>query len=222
MSTHPDDPDGWEFLRGRKSSEHIDNCATGYMTPGNFYREVHHILPVSSCQDATISDLGANATLLKRLRKCMAITVWNINAEHNVISLPKKEAYICNLAPPGWDMLPCHRIGHNPDYTDAVSQNLYDTVWTKVEKITEKCKFDPQDLKKKMEGASTRWRNYLTRRGAEEGGTKKCWANQLTNPEWYRPFSMAPDPKPRKGVNYAKLTGSLQDKLEQLFQLLKS
>lgn len=218
---HKPDPEHWKFKRGRTQKGHIDNCSSGYtQTSKNRFRQVHHIVPVSSCSDATISKY-VTAAKLKLLHNCMAETDWKIDGTDNVISLPLKPVYLDKRAPVGWDKLPCHQVEHNPAYTDAVSDYLKDNVWNKVQKQAKSCELDPEDLQKKMEDASDHWRDFLTNRGKEHGGTKKCWDKQMSLPDtWYIPFSMNPGtPTPRAPVKWDDLSGSIKQKLAQLFQL---
>ncbi len=93
-------------------------------------------------------------------------------------------------------------------------------VWEKLQNKAADCEVEAEDIQGKLVRATTKWRDFLLARGTEEGGTKYCWDNQMKHPNsWYKPFSMAPSPVARQPVDYQKLTGSIQDKLKQLFQL---
>ncbi|MBI2379773.1 MAG: hypothetical protein HYV16_03335 [Gammaproteobacteria bacterium] len=218
---HKPDPKSWDIKRSRNGNEHISNCSSGYVaTKSHFFRQVHHIVCVSSISDATIAKFVSDSAELEFLRKCLAITKWNINASDNCISLPLKPVYLDASAPIGWDNLPCHQVEHNPYYTDAVSARLNSNIWSPLKQKAEQCEVSPQSIESALKAESSHWRDFLTTRGASQQGTKHCWENQMSLPmTWHIPFSMALSPKPRKPVDYKKLTGTVKEMLKSLFKI---
>lgn len=231
---HQKDPDHFVIKRNRDGDTHIKNCSSGYMkSTSNRYRQVHHIIPVSSMSDNTIyEELGENVGDYMFIRNCLALTDWDINAAGNVISLPLKRTFV-DRSPKNWDGYPCHLIDHNPHYTKRVSKNLADRVWKPHLKQAEECKFNAESLAAELVDTSNIWRNFLERRGKANGGTAYCWehrlqlhSGQMQAPQgrpWYYPFSMHPaTPTKRKPApDWSAFSGKMKNYLKKAFAAIK-
>lgn len=227
MGTHQEDQED-KISRDRDGRTHIDACAKGYM-PGvgkELYCEVHHVLCISCLSDGTISGFVPDKAQLKMLITALKATDWDINAEPNLIALPKKTVYVDQKrAPAGWDDCCCHQIDHNnaEGYRPAVSKHLDKTIWNPQKKAAKACKYDPVTFKDQLEKASKKWRDFLVKRGSGGDSAGKnvayCWKHQLEMPDsWYVPFSMAPEPSPRKPMN-PEMTGSIAARYKKFFQV---
>jgi hypothetical protein len=221
---HKKDPDDWLIKRRRDGRKHIDACATGYVGAGPRYMQVHHLLPVTSLADGTIADqLKNDAPKITIVTNCLMVTDWDINAEPNVIALPRKTAYIRKRAPGGWDKLPCHEVDH-PYYTKEVCDDLRSQVWEPVCRSAKACEFEAADLIGALEDASDTWRGKVEKRGKRNGGTKVCWDNRAKESyadKWYAPFSMAANPTPRSGPPET-FSGNMQEYLKKVFAAVSS
>lgn len=218
----------WACERHRHGKDHETNCMKnspanqGYTKSGEC--QIHHILSVSCAQDSKMPPA-------KRpyIRECLQITDWNINAGHNQIGLPLKEAYRkyekLSVKPSvvGWDNLPCHQTDHTPLYlnevVDKIKLDVYDPL--NEAKDSKKCwVVDPHTIKKELEGVSDFFRGELGirgRRGPGPGGTKYCWDHRDLHPnDWYLPFSMAINPVKRKPLPKSKKNLALAKILERL------
>lgn len=206
------DPSKWAFNRNRKGRDHIDNCDTGYpKEPSQItYRgkprnvvEVHHLMCVHACSDATLpEDVKNDETLLDFIRKSLAITEWDINCGHNNIGLPRKWIYVIDTANnTKWGKLPCHQIDHDR-YLATVEQYVTAEIWEKMQQ--NKKKGNCENMKGEAVVAlfrkgSKEWRDFLVARGTQFGGTeaslKYCLEQETIDPvreeTWYIPFSMA-------------------------------
>ncbi|MCC6418738.1 MAG: hypothetical protein IT429_10925 [Gemmataceae bacterium] len=191
---HKRDPEDWKIKRQRKGNVHITNCATGYRVP--LMSQIHHVVCVTCMQDGTI---GKNVPTdqMEFIRKCLAMTEWDINAEPNDLGLPLKPAYY--LRPnDGWDGLPCHQVDH-PQYTEDVSKYLNDNIWQPLIEARDWCSFDAATVIDELNGASDHYRAFLNERGQQRNGTRACWRNRFNYEKWYIPFSMDPGtPRARK------------------------
>jgi hypothetical protein len=195
---HFKDPDYFKIKRGRKHPEHIKNCKTGYYRDTEHYRQIHHIVCISSMQDAYIEQqLKGNVGDMMVIRFCLMETDWNINAGHNCVGLPLKPALV-GRSPKRWGGWPVHTVDHD-HYYEEMHVNLNTYVWQPVLEKAENCEFDRKNLKEELEDRSTEWRKWLKARGQSWGGTKYCWRSRYNRPNiWYIPFSMSPNPRPRK------------------------
>lgn len=220
MSKHPKDPGYFRIRRSRNGQEHITSCNTGYYNDTRWFMQIHHILPVSSLQDAYIDKQLKSEDNLRIIRFCLGETEWNINASHNCIGLPLKLAFV-GRNPKRWGGLPCHLVDHNL-YTDHMHKDLNKNVWQPALRQNVKCQFERDSLEPQLRGRSDFWRGWLKARGAQQGGTKYCWRNRH-NPEmkykWYIPFSMAVGKPPyRKApVAWDNLPDSFQRYFKSLF-----
>lgn len=223
-----EDPKDWKFKRNRNGDEHINNCSDGYYrvrTMGSgksarFVAEIHHILCVHACSDATFPG-SITKEEIDFIHKSLAITDWNINGTDNNIGLPRKWAYVLDTSgATGWDCLPCHQVDHDI-YLYKVEEWVTENVWNKIKanKKDEKCEnMDPESVKKLFDTGSKRWKALLKARGVKHGGTKACLDYCLKGEEdaskesvWHIPFSMAfPESdvrrrsKPPKGISVAR------------------
>jgi hypothetical protein len=158
-----------KFIQNGRLGTHLTNVNAsspqGYRMPG--FSEVHHILCHSCVQDAAILVAGVDKDYI---RKCLAITEWDVNNPKNLIGLPKKWAYVVDYAGhTGWDKLPCHQHDH-ARFTEGVKQWLKDNVWTLLKGREKECDVEPKDLKSVLDNGSKRWQKFLLKRGAEQGG----------------------------------------------------
>jgi hypothetical protein len=205
---HRKDPEDWNMKRQRDGDKHIKNCGTGYRFKGQ--SQIHHIVCVTCMQDATIVK-KAKKKNMEFIRSCLKETTWNINDEPNTIGLPLTPVYYQRPNDMSWDNLPCHQVDHNPQYRDAVSNYLYEVIWSTLIRDRKKCVFDPQALAEQLDNASKEYRRFLNKRGKQMDGTRRCWNNRpdLTDAKgkprgeqlkrWYVPFSMDPGtPRARK------------------------
>jgi hypothetical protein len=195
---HPEDPDDFQLKR-RRTHHHIDNCSEGYMPPGSgskvdgSYCQVHHQLPVSSLQDASIKDSLKSDPDFEVVYKCLANTTWDVDLEENVVGLPLKRAFLDKSAPKqdlwGW---PCHMYGHN-QYTKRVKTKLVEQVWNKAQEKAEECEVGFADIAAELKAAARLWRIWLRSRGSTaSGGTEICWKERRHREGWWIPFSMDP------------------------------
>jgi hypothetical protein len=225
MSTHPKDPEDFEIQRGRTQENHKNNCAEGYLPKiggkvDSAYCQVHHELPVSSVQDASIKKVIPDEDEFKTIRNCLACTKWDIDNKDNVIGLPLKRAFVSKGASKtGLWNLPCHMYGHN-QYTAKVKVKLKHQVWNKALKKAEDCKVDFNDLKEELMAASKIWHTFLVDRGTRNGGTETCWKERRYRKEWWVPFSMDPGkPEPvRPPPTLEDFAADMREALSQLFK----
>ena len=224
---HKPDPKSWKIKRNRKGREHIDACSTGYPSTSNLFRQVHHIVCISSISDATIKKQLKDDDDVKFIRKCLKATVWNINAAHNCISLPLKRAFLDKRAVTGWDGFPCHLVDHNPHYTLKISEDLKKKVWEPSIEVAEECEFKGKNLATALKTCSDDWRTFLTNRGqggdSSDRGTEYSWKNrEKIKDTWYIPFSMHPGvPTKRKPPpDWGKFSGSMKKYLKKMFQAI--
>ena len=196
----------WKFKRQRDGDKHITACASGYpkaaMGKTPRWLEVHHILCVHACSDATFPG-AATPDDVKFFKSCMAITPWDINAEPNTIGLPTKQAYVSDVSA-AWNLLPCHQVDHDL-YLTKVEEYVENKIWKSMMKTEEQkaCEeVTPENIEAKFIQGSKVWKAFLTIRGKLYGGAKACLeycASGQPNPiindqNWHVPFSMSPDP----------------------------
>jgi hypothetical protein len=217
---HKKDPKSWKIKRRRKGDEHIVNCSSGYNNARSKYKQVHHIVCVSSVADGTIAEvLDDDDDKFQLVRNCLKITAWDINAGHNCVALPLKRAFVDKRAPKGWDGWPCHQFDH-PPYTDRVSNRLNVNVWQECLSAAEQCELEPKSVLSELKAESDFWLGHLTSRGA---GSAEAWRTRAANPgTWYVPFSMHPDePEPRTAPpDWDRFSGPMKQYLKALFSAL--
>src|SRR5678815_488005 len=68
------------------------NLATDGSTNAAGRSQFHHVLPISSLQDAQIT-YPEKGEEIDFIHKCMAITTWDINEQPNLLGLPSKLPY---------------------------------------------------------------------------------------------------------------------------------
>ena len=220
MSTHKAGSERWNaFRRQRDGNKHIDNCKSGYMVVG--LREVHHLLCVHACSDPSAAappgvktEETVNAEELAYIHQCLQGTTWDINAEHNVIGLPKKKAYSDHKEGAGaeivaagkkpeltsWNKLPCHMVDHNPYHTTEVCLWTRANIWIPLKraKAERDCKaVEPAGVLAMFRTGSEHFRRELNVRGQRKGGAAAMIAAEFADKEWFHPFSMAETPNPR-------------------------
>jgi hypothetical protein len=229
---HKKDPKSWkDFKRQRQGDTHIEHCGSGYYKPScrvrlGRFRQIHHIVCVSTVQDGYISETLTDPNDLSFIKKCLKITKWDINAAENNIGLPLKKAFFVKPND-SWDNLPCHQIDHDI-YTEAVKNSLYYNIWSKLLQDQEECNIEPVSIQAKLNRMSDKWRQFLEKRGSgkDSGGNnaKTCWEHRngkLKN-IWYIPFSMDPGkPTERNAPPDLPTRGNLADKLKEWFQKIK-
>jgi NADH:ubiquinone oxidoreductase subunit len=210
-----------EIVVNRQGDKHKQQCDKGYCKSGigaakeisGSFTQIHHVICISSMSKATIKDKVSDAGKMEFIRECLKLTKWNINDSPNTVGLPKKQAFVHQSAPGGWDGWPCHQVEH-PPYTDKVSSQLNTNVWQQVLKNRKKCaqcktecNINAASVKTQLEGESKHWLKFLGDRGSGRDqnptspqGTAFCWTNRLSIPNtWYIPFSMNPNgATPRK------------------------
>jgi hypothetical protein len=223
------------IVRHKQGRKHITNCKAkqkGYYRESKKFTQIHHIVCLAAMTDARIAKYVTDKGKMEFIRECLKLTKWNINdagdvnAHSNVVGLPLKLAFVKK---PGaeWDGWPCHQVEHNPLYTKAVCDQMYKEVWFEVLKLRKKCQdcqkeclINAKALEDELSDQSESWYEFLDDRGKEEGGTAVCWRDRW-KPEkkavWYKPFSMALDPKPRKPPkDWEDLGGTLRNYLSKL------
>jgi hypothetical protein len=218
---HKKDPDTWLIKRNRDGDTHIKNCSRGYNPRSSSFRQVHHVLPVTSLSDGTISTLLGAAAKFKLIRTCLQVTDWDINASPNCVGLPLKRAFGDARAPNTWDGWPCHQVDH-PPYTNEVNSDLKDSIWDPVCAAAKKCEFEVTDLLGMLQDREEFWFDELKERGGRKKGTKYCWKHRdALDDTWYIPFSMASSPTKRSPPkDWKKFSGSLQAYLQKIFTAL--
>lgn len=235
MSNHPPDPKYFNVQRAR-TTNHQKNNNRGYKPtngtlpkskgetvakgrPDKDYCQIHHILPVSSVQDASIREEITDKKEYSVVRKCFGLTKWDVDQTDNVIGLPLKRAFIDSSAPKKdlWN-LPCHMYGH-PQYTKKVKKDLKKLVWDPILKKADPCPPDYEAIKKIVENASSVKHTWLITRGA---GTENNWKNRRKLPDtWHIPFSMDPkEPPPRvkPPPTLAEFANDMKEALSNLFK----
>ncbi len=222
MSKHPPDPKYFNVQRGRTSKNHKTNCAEGYRpggkTPDKDYCQIHHVLPISSVQDASIKEWVPDEQEFRIARKSFGLTSWDVDQTDNVIGLPLKRAFVSKLAPQKdlWN-LPCHIYGH-PQYTQFVKASLVVLVWDKIVMMAEECPpASNEAIQGEVEATSKYSFDWLKSRGA---GTKICWKKRRYMKGWYIPFSMDPgkpaEVKPPPTMD--DFANDMKDALSNLFK----
>lgn len=160
-----------------------------------FPNQIHHIL----CQDA-IADIDVGDEELIYLQSCLCATDYNINDKNNLIGLPTRGAYTRSrgFRPKN---LPCHTIDH-PMYTVEVKKWLHKKIWNKLRAKKGTHKVTPENIQAKLRACSKHFRTQLRNRGKRPSGrgTEWGWENRRVKSHsktWYRPFSMAANPRRR-------------------------
>ena len=176
--------------------------------------QFHHVLPVTSIQDGNILKGCRERGDLPFLHKCMAKTVWDVNEQPNLIGLPTKEPYayadrlvaqqkktwrdLRKLDPmSGKDAkgalpnLPCHLNDHDK-FNHAVIQKLNKDLWPNLIDKRKDCKDTGKDIRKLLMTQSRNWKTWLKKRGK---GAAYSWVNREKISTWYKPLSMAPQPR---------------------------
>jgi hypothetical protein len=184
--------------------------------------EFHHVLPITSLQDASIMDDGLDAEEKDFIHKCMAKTTWDINKQPNLIGLPTKRpyekadrevakekdkeesqktataAFFKKLKAVSGQFgalpdLPCHLNDH-PKYTAAIISKLDEAVWPKLLDSREECKDKGKNIRKVLVDQSKHWKDWLVQtRGVAHEGAADCWVNREKKRDvWFIPLSMDP------------------------------
>lgn len=252
MAEHVEVLQNSEFNRQRANTDALrSKCSKGYIFSNagstvkngktiNFVNAAgqcafHHILPITSLQDANIT---VNADELEHVHLCMAATKWDINDTPNLIGLPLKPAYqsadrllsddktiddIRALNPARGQFgaipdLPCHQNDHNK-FNDAVISYLNSKVWKKL-KPAEPCESKSENIKSQLDKASKKFLSKIETQGGKEGGAVDCWVNREEKPStWHIPFSMDVAGDPPSVPPPPRLPGSRQKAwLQSLFQ----
>src|ERR1700680_968773 len=171
-----------KIVRHKQGNKHIKACKAakkGYYQPSKDFTQIHHIVCLSSMTNATIDGLVKDKGKMEFIRECLKLTKWNINAAINTVGLPLKRAFVKKAAAAAeWNGWPCHQVEHNPQYTKAVSQRLYDIVWyevllnrTKCKDCQKECNINAASVEEELNGESEYWLEFLEERGHEEEGT---------------------------------------------------
>ena len=231
---HKPDPPSWLIKRNRKHPEHITNCHIGYHRDTKSFRQVHHIVCISSVSDKTILKMLQDKDKGKYIGKCLKITKWDINDGDNVVGLPLKQAFV-RRSGELWNRWPCHTVDHtcNDGYLHRVNVDLKEKVWDPAIEVGEECELNGEDLAEQLKKRSRVWLGFLIKRGRANGGTKYCWENrieiysgELVPPDglpWYYPFSMHPGtPSKRKPPpRWEDFSKNFQDAMAKLFKAIK-
>jgi hypothetical protein len=234
---HGDDEVEEIIKRKPNGTEHRDKCTSGFKR--RWCSQIHHILPLSSLQDAHIK---VSKDHLDFIVRCIKITDWNINDHYNTVGLPTKSAFYSlnndkyfTMPIPSrgdtwsiednWDGWPSHVIDHNPRYTENVYDKLFDLIWCRLIQKKIDCGIKQEEIRDQLFKAAARYRKFLKKRGGDKGGTRHCWVHRH-DPDmentWYIPFSMDPGrPRKRKPPpSFKKLPQNLKQLLTDFFQLL--
>ena len=242
-----------KFNRQRARTDVLrENCTAGYVFTYSGgaagQSEFHHIIPISAMQDNSIEP----SDKLDFFHDCMAATTWDTNTSQNLIGLPTKQAYMAldrksdqnvarhsgmkatsfisairNIASRMAAFatvpdLPCHDNDH-PSYTEELIQYLKRQIWQPLAQEKKACNVNGKSIRSQLESASSHWRQFLVKRGAEHGGAAHCWVKRHEpgyDKFWYIPFSMNPG-TPRKAKPPPKLPKKNQAEwLEKLFSNL--
>lgn len=179
--------------------------------------EFHHAMPISSMQDGSIMGDSLDAEKKGFIRKCMAITTWDINKRFNLIGLPTKGPYgAADKAVADEDEpatltslralkaasghfgalpdLPCHLNDH-PAYTKSVIDKLDKDLWPKLLKGRKDCKDKGKNIRKMLLDECRHWKEWVIKRGAMHDGAADCWVNREQKKDvWFIPLSMHPKP----------------------------
>ena len=167
--------------------------------------EFHHVLPITSLQDAKILEDKTSKAQKDFLHKCMATTNWNINKQPNLIGLPTKRPFeqadrrvahkkkdrrlsitqILALRASSGEFgalpnLPCHLNDH-PDYTDEVIKDLDKNLWPDLLEEAAECEDKGKNIRSLLQGFSRDWKSWLKTRGSDHGGAADCWLNREQN-----------------------------------------
>jgi hypothetical protein len=197
--------DEWNFKRIRLPV-YVANCRQGYLPvpkrrQNHTINEVHHLLNVHSCSDENIpSDMDKVF-----LSKCFVMTHWDINAEGNVIGLPKKWAYELDWTNSAWFALPCHQVDHDLYWTEVdvwVQREIFRKLQEKQAK-NECDEVNGEDISQMLKNGSKFWKDFLEARGTGARASLEYCVRGVVEPvleaTWYIPLSMAPvTPRPRQ------------------------
>jgi hypothetical protein len=197
----PNNESTWAFNRTKKSPDYEEACNTGFMRAA--VCEIHHLM----CEHALADDHMPKG-YKTYIKECLAITPWDIDNPGNLIGLPKKWAYVekvdrdatiksrttsfsaAQLAKrnrsgeDAWDMLPCHQVDHNPDYTDYTIEYVKGKIWDALQNAKDNgpcMKSNPKACKKLFDDGSDKFRTHLKDRGDDNGGTLHCLAYAVQN-----------------------------------------
>jgi hypothetical protein len=218
MGKHKKDPETWKIKRNRDPNNvHITNCSEGYYKTDSRFTQIHHILPISCLADGTIEQKVKDD--IKKIRKCLALTDWDINAGPNCVGLPLKRAFVDKNAPQDWDGWPCHQVDH-PGYNLEVSKRLHKKVWQDCLDNMENCDDGAKTVANQLNKESKYWLDKDLRGRP----TKKAWDTRFNpdgsaNPLWFWPFSMnSAGPSQRKPPpDWKGFSESMVSRLSELF-----
>jgi len=197
-----------------KNSTYRRNTTDGF-TSGDW--QSHHIACEHAVAGRNMSD--------QFLEDCLWITDWDINNPDNLTGLPLNSQYRKSngLAPIN---LPSHQVDHNTSdgYTEECKDWLKLNVWNTLVDKSKTHEINAESIKDQLEECSTVFTSKIKRRGMRgpkgHKGTLLCWQNRH-NPsfenEWFKPFSMAEDPRKR----HPGVPSSVWDKMSNIFKQLK-
>jgi hypothetical protein len=201
----------------RKGDEHKQNCKDWVSTKVPWNCNAHHILPVTCFNPIEVKPKDKMAYV----RRCIWVSQWDINGgnrfkfakgQNNMVRLPLYSAYFKSypasaMAQFKRSAYPVNECMHNSRYSEhylyikEVRKYLNDEIWSTLQEDKKKHKNKGKDILSQLRAAEAYFRGELERRGNRttakgNSGTKECWFNKKTDPQWTLPFSMAADPSP--------------------------
>jgi len=180
-----------------------------FTIPGKKYGQVHHLVCQKSITDRR-SDYPTDPDTSKYVEACLQLSGWNINDPVNLLGMPTNLQHSVKAGTDPAD-LPSHQVDHNNidgyRLTD-VKEYLKSQVWNQLAaKKGKPHDVDVENIKKFLEDCSKAMQDRLVQRGKRGDPAKKYvgtaanWEHRLEpdcSPTWFKPFSMAKNPVPRK------------------------
>jgi len=186
------------------------NCPTAYPSfkkGGKKNNQVHHLVCVATINERK-SDYPKDPDTKRYVEACLQLSGWDINNAVNLLGMATNRQH---SQAAGMDPLnmPSHQVDHNNDEGYRL-KDLRDWMKTQVWNTVSANKDPPHQhdvkkIKKALDDASKEMQRRLVARGQRGSkkykGTAANWKNRHEadcKPTWFKPFSMAEDPVPRK------------------------
>jgi hypothetical protein len=186
-----------------KDSKYPTTCKAGMGKPVRDSKkrwQAHHVLSITCMTDARRrKGYPAGADVRKYIDDCLAATEWNINDEPNLLGMPLN---FHHRTTDGIQPYPSHQADHNTadGYTKEVSDWMQENVWSTLQAKKQIHKVDVKTIKTELENTSKHFRGLLMdTHPMRDLGTHESWKQRFQRlNSWFKPFSMATVPLPRK------------------------
>lgn len=214
----PVPPPNKRSVTNRVGKQHQDNCEDWVSSKKPWPCNAHHLLPVSCFNPIKLT----NKEERHYVQRSVWVSEWDINGgnrfpfpkgDNNMIQLPLfsayKKFYPKNPSLPFKPGCPENKCMHNSRYSEhyiylkEVAKYLDDKIWINLKENKAQHQGKGKNILGQLQDAEKHFRKELTYRGnraTSKGnkGTKQCWQNKKSDPQWSIAFSMADTPGPGK------------------------